>query len=497
MNGSSPPPVHAGGTPAPVRRARRHRSGARWAFLLAVAGAAALVGAVVLDEHPDDPAVELADRRASTAVLSARRVPGWTTQPLATRRMNAALVPLLATAPAGTCVEVGDGTNPWFAHNTTAQLAPASNMKLLTAAAALEVLGADTTLSTRFLTDAAPQDGVVAGNLYVVGGGDPLLTTEAYQRLQGTDRLPETDLESVADALVAAGIRQVTGSVVGDASRYDDQTTIPTWPERHREGGTIAPLSALLVNDAWTIDPTTGGGEGGPAPDPAQHAAAVISQLLAERGVVVGGPPVSGTAPSSAPEVLSVSSLPVDDLVQEVLRYSDNTTAELLVKEIGRTRSGAGSTAAGTSAIVEWASGEGIPVEGVVMLDGSGLSYENRVTCDLLASVLRRSGPEGTLATSLAVPGQPGTLEDRFAGGEWPTRLRAKTGTLNTVTALSGWLVTRPGATLDFEIVQNTGDRRVNGEDLAFQQRVLETLLDHPLAPPLAEAGPTPTEATR
>jgi D-alanyl-D-alanine carboxypeptidase/D-alanyl-D-alanine-endopeptidase (penicillin-binding protein 4) len=195
--------------------------------------------------------------------------------------------------------------------------------------------------------------------------------------------------------------------------------------------------------------------------------------------------------------VLSVSSLPVDDLVQEVLRYSDNTTAELLVKEIGRTRSGAGSTAAGTSAIVEWASGEGIPVEGVVMLDGSGLSYENRVTCDLLASVLRRSGPEGTLATSLAVPGQPGTLEDRFAGGEWPTRLRAKTGTLNTVTALSGWLVTRPGATLDFEIVQNTGDRRVNGEDLAFQQRVLETLLDHPLAPPLAEAGPTPTEATR
>lgn len=456
-----------------------------------------MVAAIVVDRHPEDPSVELATVRATTPVLSARRVPGWTTQPLATRRLGEALAPVLATAPAGTCVEVGDGVNAWFAHNTTALLAPASNMKLLTAAAALELLGSETTLSTRFVADAPPQGGVVTGNLYVVGGGDPLLTTEAYQLRQRSGRLPETDLEKVADALVAAGVRQVTGSVVGDAGRYDGQTAIPTWPQRHQEGGTIAPLSALLVNDAWTIDPTTGAGEGGPAPDPAQHAAAVISQLLVERGVVVGGPAVSGTAPGTATEVLSVPSLPIGDLVHEVLRYSDNTTAELLVKEIGRTTSGTGSTAAGTAAILEWAAGAGIPVEGVLMLDGSGLSYENRVTCDLLAAVLRRSGPDGTVGTGLAVPGQPGTLEDRFAEGEWPARLRAKTGTLNTVTALSGWLLTRPGATFDFEIVQNTGERRVSGEDLAFQQRVLEVLLDHPLAPPLAEAGPSPTEAAR
>jgi D-alanyl-D-alanine carboxypeptidase/D-alanyl-D-alanine-endopeptidase (penicillin-binding protein 4) len=478
-----------------VRRHRRRRSGKGWALALAVLGVGMLATAFLVDSHPERPSTAPTSQRVTTPVLSARRVPQWTTQPLATRRMNEALAPVVAGAPPDTCVEVGDGTKPWFAHNSTALLAPASNMKLLTASAAIEILGADTTLSTRFLADAAPQDGLVAGNLYVVGGGDPLLTTEAYQRRNGEDRLPETDLEKVADALVAAGVRQVSGSVVGDAGRYDAQTTIPTWPDRHREGGTIAPLSALLVNDAWTIDPTTGAGEGGPAPDPAQHAAGVLTQLLVERGVTVAGPPLSGIAPTAATELLAVPSLPVADLVQEVLRYSDNTTAELLVKEIGKVRAAEGSTSAGTAAVLAWAKEVGLPVEGVVMLDGSGLSYENLVTCDLLAAVLRREGPDGTVAAGLAVPGQPGTLEDRFDEGEWPERLRAKTGTLNTVTSLSGWLLTRPGASLDFQILLNTGERRVVGDDLAFQQRILEVLLDHPVAPPIEEAGPTATEA--
>jgi D-alanyl-D-alanine carboxypeptidase/D-alanyl-D-alanine-endopeptidase (penicillin-binding protein 4) len=481
-----------------VRRGGRpRRRGGRWALTVALLGAVALGAAYLLDEHPAEPSAESATRRVSTPVLSARRVPQWTTQPLATRRLGEALAPVVATAPGGTCIEVGDGTTAWFSHNAAAPLAPASNMKLLTALAAIEILGPDTTLSTSFTSDAAPSDGVLNGNLYMVGGGDPLLTTEAYQLRQRNGRLPETDLEKVADALVAAGVRQVTGSVVGDAGRYDSQTSIPTWPDRHREGGTIAPLSALLVNDAWTIDPTTGAGEGGPAADPAQHAAAVLTQLLTERGVVVAGPPVSGSAPTTATEVLSVPSLPVKDLVHEVLAFSDNTTAELLVKEIGFNRSGQGSTAAGTAAVLDWAGEAGLPVEGVVMLDGSGLSYENLVTCDLLAAVLRRSGSEGVLASGLAVPGQPGTLEDRFAQGEWPTRLRAKTGTLNNVSALSGWLLTRPGATFDFEMILNTGERRVTGDDLALQQRVLDVLVDHPVAPPLEEAGPTPAEAVR
>ena len=486
----------AGEVATPVRRRARRRR--RWgvaAVLLAI-GLGAIGAAVLLDSHPDRPSVEAAAQRLGTPVLSARRVPQWTTQPLATRRLNEAVAPIVATAPPGTCVEIGDGTSAWYAHNNATPLTPASNLKLLTTAAALDILGADSTLNTRFAADTAPQGGVVSGNLYMIGGGDPLLSTEGYQRNR-SGRLPETDMEAVADQLVAAGVRQINGSVVGDAGRYDTQQSIPTWPDRHRDGGTIAPLSALMINDAWTVNPTTGVGEGGPAPDPAAHAAAVLTQLLVERGVVVTGPPASGTASPSAVELLSVPSLSVNDMVAEVLRYSDNTTAEMLVKEIGKVASDEGSTAAGTAAILAWAQQQGFPTDGSVVLDGSGLSYENLVTCDLLAAALRRDGPTGPIATGLAVPGQPGTLKDRFAGTELGSRLRAKTGTLNTVTSLSGWLATRPGANLDFEIIENTGDRHVNGPDLAFQQQLLETLLDHPMAPPLTEAGPAEPKSAR
>lgn len=472
-----------------VRRPRRRR---RWRLGLAfcVAGLAAVGTALLLDETFAASVSPAAQQRVSTPLVSARRAPELTTGPLARRRLAESLAPVVATAPPGTCVEVGDTTGAWYSHNGAAPLAPASNLKLLTAAAALDVLGPDTTLKTTFSTHGSLQDGVLTGNLYMIGGGDPLLTTEAYQA--PTDRLPETDLEAVADRLVAAGLRRIDGSVVGDETRYDGERTIPTWPERHREGGTIAPLSALLVNDAWTIDPTTGAGEGGPAADPAAHAAAVLTQLLTERGVAVAGVPASGAAPVDSTEILSVESLPVKDLVAEVLRYSDNTTAELLVKEMGRTAAGEGSTAAGVAAMQSWAAENGIALEGSVILDGSGLSYENLVTCDQLAAVLRGDGPSGTIAAGLAVPGQPGTLQERFEGSELANRLRAKTGTLNTVTALSGWVSTIPGHEFDFEILQNTGERRVQAEDLALQQLILETLLNHPLAPPLAEAGPLP-----
>ena len=131
----------------------------------------------------------------------------------------------------------------------------------------------------------------------MVGGGDPLLTTEAYQQRLERGRLPETDLEGVADELVAAGVRQITGSVMGDGTRYDSERSVPGWAERWLTDGTVAPLSALTVNDAWLIDPTTGDRPRGPCSriHPA-HVAGVLSQLLIERGVVIAGPPRSGPA---------------------------------------------------------------------------------------------------------------------------------------------------------------------------------------------------------
>lgn len=476
---------------APVRRNR----GWTVAAVACALGGIALFGAAVLLEN--EPVAEAATGVStgpalSTSLVSARRVPRWTTAPVARRELAAAVQPVADAAPPGTCIGVGDGATTLYAHSTTAPLQPASNQKLLTAAAAIDILGPETTLDTEFRATGAPLGGVLTGNLHMVGGGDPLLTTEAYQSRQRRGRLPETDLEAVADQLVAAGIRRIDGSVVGDASRYDDLRSVEGWPSRWLSNNTVAPLAALMVNDAWLIDPTNGGGAGGSAEDPAAHAAGVLTQLLVERGVVVTGPPTSGPPPEDTTALLTVPSLPVAGLADEVLRFSDNTTAELLVKEIGVVAGGEGSTAAGAVAITEWATANGYPTGGMVVGDGSGLAPSNRMTCDLLAAILRADGPDGPVAAGLAVPGDTGTLSDRFEGQEWTDRLRAKTGTLNEVTALSGWLASRPGATLDFEIVTNTEGRRVNSEDVDLQARLLTALLDQPRIPPVDQAGPLP-----
>ncbi|MEZ5239809.1 MAG: D-alanyl-D-alanine carboxypeptidase [Microthrixaceae bacterium] len=478
---------------------RRSRNGPRrtrlgWLALgLLVLGAALAASGWVLGSpaQQDAGATESpGPEPAAAPLLSARRVPSFTTARVPVRAMAAAVQPVALDAPPQSCIVVGSGTGDLFTHRSGEALVPASNQKLLTAAAALDVLGPDATLETRFVAPGRLEGGVLRGDLFMVGGGDPLLTTEGYQARQSNGRFPDTDLEAVADDLVESGIAEITGSVVGDASRYDQERAVQGWPARWTQNGTVAPLSALLVNDAWLVDPVTGEGPGGPAPDPAQHAAAVMERLLRDRGVRIGGAARSGTAPSEATELAAIDSLPVTGLVGELLAFSDNTTAELLLKEIGLEASGAGTTEAGIAAITSWAEDSGIAEPGWAVADGSGLSSSNRLTCTMLATVLREDGPEGPIAAGLAVPGSPGTLDDRFLRGDMSERLRAKTGTLNEVAALSGWVLTAREQLLDFEFLINTDQRRVNGDDLALQQRLLAALLDQPVAPPVQEAGP-------
>lgn len=460
-----------------------------------LAGLGALAGSWVTGRPPGSTSMveEVATGVGTgTPLLSARRVPGFTTAMIPRRAMATAVQPVVDAAPANTCIGVGDGTESLFMHNGTAPIVPASNQKILTASAALDLLGPEDTLKTTFAAASPMENGVVDGDLFMIGGGDPVLTTDAYQARQQHGHFPETDLESVADQLVADGLHQISGAVVGDASRYDAQRSLPGWKTKWQSGGTVAPLSALLVNDGWLIDPVTGEGSGGPAPDPAQHAAAVMARLLTDRGVVIGGGARSGTAPADPHTIAAVDSPPMSTIVGQVLTFSDNTTAELLLKEMG-VRSGAtGSTADGVAAVTDWARDEGIAEEGWVMVDGSGLSSGNLVTCTMLARLLQRAGPDSVLSGGLAVPGGPGTLEDRFTSNGFPERLRAKTGTLNDVSALSGWLTGADETELDFEFIVNSGDRTVTVADLALQQQLLNALTNQPVPQPLAAAGPLP-----
>jgi D-alanyl-D-alanine carboxypeptidase/D-alanyl-D-alanine-endopeptidase (penicillin-binding protein 4) len=127
-----------------------------------------------------------------------------------------------------------------------------------------------------------------------------------------------------------------------------------------------------------------------------------------------------------------------------------------------------------------------------VLADGSGLSDRNRLTCRLLGALLERSGPTGAVAAGLARPGQPGTLEDRLTDPDLVDRVRAKTGALNTVRSLSGWLTTVPGTPLGFSIVSNTAGRPATAEDEALQGELLRAMLSYPQSPPAEQLGPRP-----
>lgn len=419
-----------------------------------------------------------------TPLLSARRVPELLARPVAARNLRGAVAPVLDAAPPDTCLQVVHNASTLEARLTEVPLVPASNLKLLTAAAALELLGPDTRLSTRFSTDGAPTDGtVVKGNLYVTGGGDPLISSDAYLAQLPNGEPPSTDVAAVADQIAATGIREVTGSVVADDSRYDAERARPSWPTRYLGQGQVGPLSALMVDDGWRVGV-------GVSDDPALHAATVLTELLEDRGVTISGPPRTGAAPEGAPVLTEVPSLSIAELVDQGLRFSDNTTMELLVKEVGVATAGEGTSEAGLDAIRSWAEQAGLPTEGMVLADGSGLSEDNRLSCALLAELLVREGPAGTVADGLARPGEPGTLRDRLLAQDLRDRVRAKTGTLRPVTALSGWLLTRPEADLGFAFVINTPDRQVGDADLALQSRLLQAMLDYPSAPPLPELSP-------
>ncbi|HRA34947.1 MAG TPA: D-alanyl-D-alanine carboxypeptidase/D-alanyl-D-alanine-endopeptidase, partial [Acidimicrobiales bacterium] len=169
----------------------------------------------------------------------------------------------------------------------------------------------------------------------------------------------------------------------------------------------------------------------------------------------VGGVAV-GPAPPGAGELAAIDSAPLGDVVRQMLEESDNGTAELLTKELGVQAGTGGSTAAGTAAIVARAGELGVPTAGTVMADGSGLDRTNHTSCDALVGALVTSGGvDGAIGSRLPVAGRSGTLRDRFLGTPAQGRLRAKTGSLNSVTALAGFVTMSDGRTATFAYIAN------------------------------------------
>ena len=300
-------------------------------------------------------------------------------------------------------------------------------------------------------------------------------------------------MESVSDALVAKGLKRVTGSIVGDESRYDNLRTVSSWPDRYLAEAQVGPLTALSVNDARTYPAIAGQGSGTPQPskDPAAYAADALTQLLRQRGVEVVGPAAAGQTPSGGATLASVPSLPVRDIVREMLSYSDNNTAELMLKELAHHASGQpGSTAGGVAVVTGALAKLSIPTAALVMIDGSGLDRGTRMSCSTLEAVLAVAGPSGDLANGLAVAATSGTLADRYRRSPAAGKVRAKTGTLKDVSALSGWITTTQGRNVTFSVVFNLDGRQVRDADLLLTQQITEAALSYPDSPDLSALVP-------
>jgi len=308
-----------------------------------------------------------------------------------------------------------------YAHNANLSLRPASNEKLAVTYAALTGLGPAFRIETDVLGDGGQDGSTWRGDLVLKGYGDPTLSTAG--------------LVSLARQVHAAGITHVRGRVVADETWFDARRTAPGWKAQFYINES-PPLSALIVNRGlvgrWT------------SRDPALSAAQLLTKLLRRAGVTVSGAASLGAANDGDVALASIDSPTIETIVHRMDQLSDNFTAEMLVKELGAVQAGAGTTAAG----IDYARGllaqAGVPLAGVRMVDGSGLSLLDRQTPAALVAVLRLMWNDAELRPllvgALPLAARTGTLHDRMRRTAAAGIVRAKTGTTDNSTALSGFV---------------------------------------------------------
>ncbi|RJL34035.1 D-alanyl-D-alanine carboxypeptidase/D-alanyl-D-alanine endopeptidase [Bailinhaonella thermotolerans] len=417
--------------------------------------------------------------------------------------------PRLATARAGVVVRAAGSGEVLYERDASALMTPASNEKLLTAAAAFAILGPGHRFRTAVLAAGERDGSALRGDLVLKGTGDPTATARAYDEL--------------AAKTAASGVRTVRGRLVADDTWFDDVRLGPFWAWDDEPYAYSAPISALTVSpdedyDAGavivtvrpgaagrparvTLTPETGavrivnrattGGTGSSitvdrahgsaaitvsgsiAPgspevkrymsvwDPTAYAADVFRRALARHGVRITGPTVRRAAPAGASELAARESAPLSAVAVPYLKLSNNMIAEILVKSMGRKAEGAGTWAAGLRAMEGYLRGRGLT--GLRATDGSGLSRADLVSPAHLARLLEAARSEPWFPAFLAALPVAGD-EDRLTGGTLRSRMRgtpaagnarAKTGTLTSVSSLSGYVRSAGGEDLIFSIMLN------------------------------------------
>ncbi len=324
----------------------------------------------------------------------------------------------------------------------------ASNTKLFTTSAALSRFGPDHRIATQLLSDGRIGfDGVLRGDLYLRGAGDPALGSRAfYDRFMGG---LGTNLFALKAPLRAAGVRGVSGRLYADDTVFDRLRGVAD--SGYATSPYIGPLSGLSFNSGY------GSSRGSFfASDPATLAASKLAGALRSGGVSIRTGVARRATPADAEALATVRSPTMTRLVEATNLPSNNFYAEMLVKLLGARFGGAGTTAAGTRVVERFARGLGSAIHAV---DGSGLTRGNRASPFAVVRLLegvRASAVGEEFIQDLALTGHEGTVDDRTEGTAAYGRCRTKTGTLTGVSALSGYCFNRSGRIMIFSILMNS-----------------------------------------
>jgi serine-type D-Ala-D-Ala carboxypeptidase/endopeptidase (penicillin-binding protein 4) len=341
---------------------------------------------------------------------------------LQTRLARALATPGVSSSWTGAFVYDLSRSRVVFGHNRNLSLRPASNEKLAVAVTALERLGPTSLISTQVRGEGSlTANGAWRGRLVLKGHGNPSLQTSGLRRL--------------AEMVHDYGISKVTGRIVADESYFDNMRVGPGWkPSFYKEES--PPLSALIANRARF--------DGRIASDPARAAAVLFKRQLKAVGVTVLGRVVKGTADPGSVQLGVIRSRPLSWIVRRMNRVSDNFYAEMLLKLIGARIRGSGRTADGASVVRTTLRNHGVPMRGVRIADGSGLSRYDRLTARAVAYMLiwavSDADFDNEFVGSLPVAGVNGTLEDRMERAPAYRHVLAKTGTTDRASALSGYV---------------------------------------------------------
>jgi serine-type D-Ala-D-Ala carboxypeptidase/endopeptidase (penicillin-binding protein 4) len=347
-----------------------------------------------------------------------------------------------------------------YSKNAGKLFMPASNMKIVTSAAALTLLGPEYQYRTTFLTDGEVRDSLLDGSLLVIGRGDPTVS----DRMRGT---ATTVMDALADSLRAHGIRQISGSLARVGNAFPDSIYGYGWEWDDLSEYYGAGVDELIFNEGMAPtklrplpDTVRDSLYSGPAKNPAKAYLDALHDALVRKSIRMDG----GVRDSILPTPLKMDTLFVlvspslREILPALMKQSQNQIAEILLRTIGLERGGVGTADSARKIVGQQLLAWGVQPDGFVIRDGSGLSDQDLLTPETIVRVLDRIQRDTAFATyynSMPIAGVDGTIDTRMKGTPAEGNVHAKTGTLAKARSLSGYVTTADGERLIFSILAN------------------------------------------